>query len=320
MKKNTHIESAKTIIHNEIKSLQRLLNNINTNFIIACDLILASSGKVVTIGLGKSGHIAKKMSSTLSSTGTRSVFIHATEALHGDMGAINKNDVIIFYSNSGETKEILQLLPLVKIIKCKMICVTGNLKSTLAKKSTVALDASVTREACPLNLAPTSSSICALALSDALALTISSCKGFTSKDFAKTHPEGALGKRLLKKISDIMITKNLPIVDQESDFSSLIAKTNKFNLGLVLISNGKNKLMGVISDGDIKRIIQKHEDINAVKIKKVMTKKPIIITKDILTAEALSIFEDNQISALPVINKNMIEGLVTIQMLLKSLD
>ena len=320
MKKNTHIDSAKKIIQSEIKSLQRLVKKIDGTFSRACELVLNSSGKIVTIGLGKSGHIAKKMSATLSSTGTPSIFIHASEALHGDMGAINKNDIIIFYSNSGETKEILQLLPLVKIIKSKIISITGNLKSTLAKKSTVALDASVTREACPLNLAPSSSSMCALAISDAIALTVSSNKGFTSKDFAKTHPEGSLGKRLLKKIENIMIKGKLPIVHENSSFNALIKKTNVYNLGLVLICNDKNKLLGVITDGDIKRIIQNNKDIESIQIKNVMTKKPILISKDILAAEALSIFEDNQINALPVVNKNILEGLVTIQMLIKSLE
>ena len=269
MKKKTNISLATEIIKSEIAALSRTLKKIDSGFDKACELINKNLGKIITIGLGKSGYIAMKTAATLSSTGTPSIFIHATEALHGDMGVINSEDVIIIYSNSGETEEIIKLVPLLKIIKCKIIAITGNKKSQLATYSDIVLDASVTKEACPNNLAPTSSIICALAISDALALTVSSQKKFTIKDFAKTHPEGSLGKRLLKNIKDIMITKNIPILNINATFSELINVTTECNLGIALIVNKAKYLVGVITDGDIKRIMNNHKNDEQIQIEKV---------------------------------------------------
>lgn len=319
MIKKSNIKSAKEIIQSEISALNRTLKRIDINFDKACELINKNSGKIITIGLGKSGYIAMKMSATLSSTGSPSVFIHATEALHGDMGVIQNNDIIIIYSNSGETEEIVKLLPLLKILKCKIIAITGNKKSKLAKHSNLILDASVTKEACPNNLAPSSSIMCALALSDALALTVSLKKNFTMKDFAKTHPEGSLGKRLLKSVDDIMVKKNIPLVNIESSFSELMSATTKCNLGIALIVNKRKILMGVITDGDIKRIVGIHKNIDRIIIKNVMTKKPVKIVSGILAAEALSVLEKNNVSALPVIEKSKIIGIVTMQHIIKSI-
>ena len=320
MRNKSNISLATEIIKTEITALTRTLKRIDSSFDKACELIGKTSGKVVTIGLGKSGYIAMKMSATLSSTGTPSIFIHATEALHGDMGVINSNDVIIFYSNSGDTEEIVKLVPLLKVLKCKIISITGNKKSQLAKYSDSILDASVTKEACPNNLAPTSSVICALAISDALALTVSSKKNFTMKDFAKTHPEGALGRRLLKNVQDIMIKKNIPMLNIDASFSKLINMTTKYNLGIALIINKEKKLLGVITDGDIKRIMNSHKNTEDILIKKVMTRKPLQVSSDILAAEALSILEKNNISVLPVVDKSIIKGVVTIQELIKSIN
>ena len=320
MKKKTNISLATAIIKSEIAALSRTLKKIDSSFDKACDLINKNLGKIITIGLGKSGYIAMKTAATLSSTGTPSIFIHATEALHGDMGVINTKDVIIIYSNSGETEEIIKLVPLLKIIKCKIIAITGNKKSQLAKHSDIVLDASVTKEACPFNLAPTSSIICALAISDALALTVSSQKKFTMKDFAKTHPEGSLGKKLLKDVQDIMIEKNIPILNINASFSELIKSTTKYNLGIALITNKAKNLVGVITDGDIKRIMSAHKNIEEISIKKVMTRKPFKINSDILAVEALSILEKNNISALPVLDKSKITGIVTMQNIIKSIN
>tara|TARA_B100001063_G_scaffold197149_1_gene189319 strand:- start:3556 stop:4518 length:963 start_codon:yes stop_codon:yes gene_type:complete len=320
MKNKSNISLATEIIKSEISALTRTLKRIDSSFDKACELINKSSGKLITIGLGKSGYIAMKTAATLSSTGTPSIFIHATEALHGDMGVISSKDVILVYSNSGETEEIIKLVPLLKILKCKIISITGNKKSQLAKHSDVILDASVTKEACPNNLAPTSSIICALAISDALALTVSSQKKFTMRDFAKTHPEGSLGKRLLKNIKDIMIKKNIPIVNINASFSELIDVTTKKNLGIVLITNKAKNLVGVITDGDIKRIMNNHKNTEQILINKVMTRKPLKISSDILAAEALSILEKNKISALPVIDKSDIKGVITIQDIIKSIN
>ena len=320
MKNKTNINLATEIIKSEITALTRTLKKIDASFDKACDLINNNLGKIITIGLGKSGYIAMKTAATLSSTGTPSIFIHATEALHGDMGVINTKDVIIIYSNSGETEEIIKLVPLLKIIKCKIIAITGNKKSQLAKHSDIVLDASVTKEACPYNLAPTSSIICALAISDALALTVSSQKKFTMKDFAKTHPEGSLGKRLLKNVQDIMIKKDIPILNINASFSELIDTTTKCNLGIALITNKEKSLVGVITDGDIKRIMNTYKNIEQITIKKVMTRKPLKIGSVMLAAEALSILEKNNISALPVIDKSKIKGIVTMQDIIKSIN
>ena len=320
MRNKSNISLATEIIKTEIMALTRTLKRIDSSFDRACELIKKNSGKVVTIGLGKSGYIAMKMAATLSSTGTPSIFIHATEALHGDMGVINSNDVIIFYSNSGDTEEIVKLVPLLKVLKCKIISITGNKKSQLAKYSDLVLDASVTKEACPNNLAPTSSVMCALAISDALALTVSSKKNFTMKDFAKTHPEGSLGKRLLKNVHDIMIKKNIPIINIDASFSELINMTTKYNLGIALIINKEKKLVGVITDGDIKRIMNAHKSVDEILVKNVMTRKPLHVSSDILAAEALSVLEKNNISVLPVIDKSTIKGIITMQDLIKSIN
>ena len=320
MKNKSNISFAKEIIKSEITALTRTLKKIDSSFDKECVLVNKNLGKIITIGLGKSGYIAMKTAATLSSTGTPSIFIHATEALHGDMGVINTKDVIIIYSNSGETEEIIKLVPLLKIIKCKIIAITGNKKSQLARHSDIVLDASVTKEACPNNLAPTSSVVCALAISDALALTVSSQKKFTMKDFAKTHPEGSLGKKLLKDVQDIMIKKNIPILSINASFSELINTTTKYNLGIALIINKAKSLVGVITDGDIKRIMNTNKNIEQISIKKVMTKKPLKINSDILAAEALSILEKNNISALPVLDKSQIKGIVTIQDIIKSIN
>ena len=320
MKNKSNINLATEIIKSEITALTRTLKKIDENFDKACDLINNNLGKIITIGLGKSGYIAMKTAATLSSTGTPSIFIHATEALHGDMGVINTKDVIIIYSNSGETEEIIKLVPLLKIIKCKIIAITGNKKSQLAKHSDIVLDAYVTKEACHYNLAPTSSIICALAISDALALTVSSQKKFTMKDFAKTHPEGSLGKRLLKNVQDIMIKKDIPILNINASFSELIDTTTKCNLGIALITNKEKSLVGVITDGDIKRIMNTYKNIEQITIKKVMTRKPLKIGSVMLAAEALSILEKNNISALPVIDKSKIKGIVTMQDIIKSIN
>jgi arabinose-5-phosphate isomerase len=319
MKNKSNISLASEIIKSEITALSRTLKKIDSSFDKACQIINNNLGKIITIGLGKSGYIAMKTAATLSSTGTPSIFIHATEALHGDMGVINTKDVIIMYSNSGETEEIIKLLPLLKIIKCKIIAITGNDKSQLAKYSDVVLDASVTKEACPNNLAPTSSIICALAISDALALTVSSHKKFTMKDFAKTHPEGSLGKKLLKDVKDIMTKKNIPILNVTSNFSQLINLTTKYNLGIALIIDKTKKLVGVITDGDIKRIMNTHKNNKEILIKEVMTRKPLRISSDVLAVEALSVLEKNNISALPVVDKSTIKGIVTMQDIIKSI-
>ena len=267
MNKKSNKQLAKEILNREIAALKRTTKLLDNKFERACDAIISNKGKVITLGIGKSSFIAMKMAATLSSTGTAALFLHPVDALHGDVGVIKKNDVVIIYSNSGETQEVIKLLPLLKLLKCYIISITGNLSSSLAQYSNISLDASVTREACPHNLAPTSSIICALALSDALALAISLQNNFSIKDFAKTHPGGAIGKRLMVTVSNIMIKKNIPLVTGSSKFSQLLDKTTKSNLGLAIIIDDKKKLIGVISDGDIKRIMKENKNSESIQIK-----------------------------------------------------
>ena len=320
MNKKSNKQLAREIINREITALRRTAELLDNKFDKACKAIMSNKGKVITLGVGKSSFIAMKMAATLSSTGTAALFLHPLDALHGDVGVIKKNDVVIIYSNSGETQEVIKLLPLLKLLKCCIISITGSLSSSLSRYSEISLDASVTREACPNNLAPTSSIICALAISDALALAISSQNNFTIKDFAKTHPGGAIGKRLMVTVSSIMVKKNLPLVTGSSKFSQLLEKTTKSNLGLAIIVDDKKKLIGVISDGDIKRIMKKNKNFESIYIKTVMTKKPLIVSPTMLAAEALSVLEDNSISALPVIDKNKVVGILTLKDIIKSIN
>ncbi len=320
MNKKSNTQLAKDILNREIAALKRTAKLLDSNFERACEAILLNKGKVITLGVGKSSFIAMKMAATLSSTGTAALFLHPLDALHGDVGVIKKNDIVIIYSNSGETQEIIKLLPLLKLLKCCIISITGNLSSSLARYSKISLDASVIREACPHNLAPTSSIICALAISDALALAISSQNNFTIKDFAKTHPEGALGKRLMVTVSNIMIKKNIPLISISSKFSKLLEKTSKYNLGLAIIIDDKKKLIGVISDGDIKRIMKENKSFESIEIKSVMTKTPVIVGPAMLAAEALSVMEDKSINALPVVDKNKVIGILTLKDIIKSIN
>ena len=320
MKRKTNKLLAKEIINREIAALKRTANLIDNDFEKACDILLGNKGKVIVLGLGKSSFIAMKMAATLSSTGTSALFLHPADALHGDVGVIEKNDTVVIFSNSGETEEIIKLLPLLKILKCSLISITGNMKSSLAKYSKISLNSSVLREACPNNLAPTSSIVCALAISDALALAVSSQNNFTVKDFAKTHPEGAIGKRLLITVSKIMDKKNIPLIDQNSSFSSLLNRTIKSNFGLAIIINSRKHIIGVISDGDIKRIMKEKRNVDSIIIKQVMSKKPVVINQDMLAVEALSVLEENNIDAAPVVDSKQVIGILTLKKVIKSIN
>ena len=319
MKIANKISIAKKVILSESTALKNIANKLDSNFDLACNAILACKGKVITIGLGKSGHVAVKSAATLSSTGTPSVFLHAAEALHGDVGLIKKLDLVICYSNSGETKELLLLLPLLKILKVTLITITGNKNSTLAKSSDIILDSSVKSEACPMNLTPTSSVICAIGLSDALAITLLKSRGFTSKDFAKSHPQGELGKRLLKKTEDIMATKHLPYSHTDMKLTKAIDVITKFNYGVIISLTKDKKLLGIFTDGDLRRTLKNNNDISSLQLYKVIIKKPITIPRNLMASEALNIMEHNQITCLPVVNTDKtVAGLLTLNQLLKS--
>ena len=318
MKKINKILVAKKVIKSEGKSLIRVADKINKEFVKACDAILCCKGKVVTIGLGKSGHIAAKAAATLSSTGTPSTFLHAADALHGDMGAITKNDIVIFYSNSGETKELMFILPLLKLLKLPIITITGSRSSTLSKSSDIVIDSGVNVEACPLNLTPTSSVITAIGISDALAITLLECRGFTSKDFAKSHPQGTLGKRLLKKSVDIMFKTKMPVIDEMTKLTKAINVISKYNYGVVIALNKDKKVSGIFTDGDLRRTLKKFGDVRSLILKNVMSKNPITVTTDVLAAEALNNMEEREITCLIVKNKNKtLSGLLTLNQILK---
>ena len=318
MKKIHKVSIAKKVLKAEALALNKLSGRIGSEFEKACNAMLECKGKVITIGLGKSGHVAQKSSATFSSTGTPSTFLHAAEALHGDMGLVTKSDVIIFYSNSGETKELLLLLPIFKLLKVPLISITGDKKSTLGKSSDIVLDSQVRSEACPLGLTPTSSVITAIGISDALAITLLECRSFTSKDFAKSHPHGHLGKRLLRKSEDIMFTKKLPFVTKDITVMKAIDIITKFNYGIVIIIDKKKKLLGVFTDGDLRRVLKKYADIKELSLYKVMTKRPVTISREIMAAEALNIMEENEITSLIVLDGNKTTvGLLTLNELLK---
>ena len=318
MKKNK-IKIAKNIIKLESDSLKNMIKKINTHFEKACDAILSCKGRVVTIGIGKSGHIAAKASATLSSTGTPSMYIHGADCLHGDVGAVKKEDIIIFFSNSGETKELLSIIPLLKVLRIKIISITGNKLSKLARSSDYVLECGVKKEACPLNLTPTSSVITAISMSDALALTLLECRGFTSRDFARSHPNGALGRRLLKTVSDVMFKSKLPTVSDESNLNKTIKIMTKFNHGIAVVLDKNKKVVGIFTDGDLRRTLGKHTDLSNLKIKNVMTKNPLTICDDILAAEALNILETNEITSLLITsNTNQLSGIITLNAILRA--
>ena len=319
MKKvNKRIIAAK-VIKSEITALNSVLKKINKNFELACDVILKCKGKVITIAIGKSSYVAAKSAATFSSTGTPSFFLHAAEALHGDMGVISKDDVILFFSNSGETNELMLILPLIKILKIPIISITGSKKSSLAKASDIVLDSGVSKEACPLNLTPTSSILTTLSLADALAITLLESRGFTSQDFAKSHPQGELGKRLLRSVEKLMYTKNLPILKKNILLNKAINIITKFNLGMAVTINANKKVLGIFTDGDLRRTLERKPDISQLMIFDVMTKKPILITKDMLAAEALNLMEEKEITSLLVVDeKNKLIGILTLNELIKS--
>jgi arabinose-5-phosphate isomerase len=299
-----YILIAQQVIKKEADALLQLSCSIDNNFVKACELILKKKGRVIVLGIGKSGHIANKIASTLASTGTTAFFIHPAEAGHGDLGMIKEDDILLILSNSGETREIIDLLPAIKKISTKIISITKNKNSTLAKNSACHITVSVNDEACPLNLAPTSSTTAALALGDALAITLLQVRGFSSADFALSHPSGSLGKKLLLKVSDIMHTgDDIPYVNPLATIKTAILEMSAKSLGFTAIV-ADQKAIGIFTDGDLRRALDKNIDINTAKIKTIMKKRCITIQKDKLAADALDIMEKKSINGLLVVDSN----------------
>ncbi len=312
---------AKDVLKIEADSILKLIDRIGDNFDKAIELLYSCKGRVIITGMGKSGLIGKKIAATLSSTGTPSYFLHPAESTHGDSGIITRDDVIIAISNSGETQELLNLLPLIKRFGVPMIGMTGNMNSTLAKASDVVLDIAVEREACPLNKAPTASTTATLAMGDALAVCLLEKRGFSEEDFLIFHPSGALGKGFLYHVKDLMLSdpEKLPIVHENDTFTSVIETISKFKLGMAMIVNGSGKLAGVLTDGDIRRTLIKYPDTVSLLIKDVMTVNPKRISGDEYAASALHLMEKYSITALAVVDSSdMPIGVIHIHDILKA--
>ena len=314
------VESAQRTISLENTAVEQLGKQLDSAFPAACRKILDTRGRVVVTGMGKSGHIAGKIAATLASTGTPAFFVHPAEASHGDMGMITPDDCVIALSNSGVTTEILTLLPLIKRLNVPLISVTGEPLSELAKSSDVHLLASVETEACPLDLAPTSSTTVALVLGDALAIAVLEARGFTAEEFAFSHPGGALGKRLLLRVSDVMvIDEGIPLVTPEATVAEALYEITRKGLGMTTVCNPDGKLAGVFTDGDLRRVVEDAGDLQAMRVAQVMTESARTIPPDTLAAEAMSLMERHRISSLVAVDESQeILGVVTLLSLLKA--
>jgi len=313
------LELGRKIISEEIRGLERLRSSLDENFSKAILLILKCEGKVVLTGIGKSGHIARKIASTFSSTGTPSVFLHPAEALHGDLGLIDKKDVVIAISNSGESSEVLAIVPYLKLHGVPLIGITNNPESSLAKHSDIVLTLNIDKEACPLDLAPTTSSTATLVLGDALAMVVMQLKGFTKKDFALRHPAGSLGRKL-RLVKDLYHTgEEMPIVKENTPMKEVIIEMTAKGFGATAVVNEKGRLVGIITDGDLRRFVNRGGSFESTTAKDVMTKSPKTIYPDELALAALKKMEDHNITVLIVVNReNKPIGIIHMHDILKA--
>lgn len=302
------IKKAKQVLQTEAKSILDMANKIGSSFEMLVNIICSSYGRVIVTGIGKSGLVGKKIVATLVSTGTNAIFLHPVEAVHGDLGIVSKNDVVIFISNSGETEELIQLIPVIKEFGCKTAGFVGKTKSSIAKSCDIIIDTRVKKEACPFNMTPTSSTIAQMAMGDALAIVLIHKKKFEQKDFIKSHPGGALGQRLSYKIKKIMFkASNSPIALIGTKMDVGIKTMDEFKLGALIIIDKQNKLKGIITDGDIRHCIANNNmNIDKLSVDMVMTKKPYSLKADSFLYEALNIMEKYQITILPIVDKNKI--------------
>jgi len=288
----------------ELAEAQRLCSRLNDSFVSACEAILACTGKIVVTGIGKSGHIGKKIAATLASTGTPAFFLHPGEASHGDLGMISGGDLIIAISNSGESDEILALLPVLKRRGIPLICMTGNPASTMAKEANVHLCIKVEKEACPLGLAPTSSTTATLVMGDALAVALLEARGFTADDFALSHPGGSLGKRLLLRVGDLMHRGDLlPQVGIDATISQALLEVSRKGLGMTAVVDADGRLAGLFTDGDLRRILDLQVDIHHTPISRVMTVNCVTVGPEMMAAEAVKLMETRKINGLLVVGE-----------------
>lgn len=293
-------------------------NGFKINFVKAVDEIYKCKGKVVISGMGKSGIIAQKIVATFNSTGTNAIFLHSADSIHGDLGVVRDEDVVILISKSGGTVEVMRLIPVLKNLGVKIILITGNMDSQLSEAADIVLNASVREEACPLNLAPTSSSTAALVLGDAIAIALLEKRGFTKEDFAAVHPGGILGRKLLLKIKDIMVKgKEIPVVSMNTSLKDVIYMISSKMLGCAVVKN-KEKIAGIITDGDIRRLLQRDFDMNKITAKDIMSKSPKTISETTLAKNALGLMEKNKVTQLIIVNaKNKLVGIVHIHSLVE---
>ena len=314
------MKRAKEVLRIEADAVSSLIKRVDANFEKAVRLMLACKGKVVVTGMGKPGFISAKISATMSSTGTPSLYLHPADAIHGDLGRVTKDDVVLAISNSGETEEIMRLLPTLRKIGAKLIAMVGNTESSLARYSDVVLNVAVKREACPLNLAPTASTTAMLAFGDALAIALLDRRGFKEEDFAFYHPGGSLGKRLILKVGDIMRRgKANPVVKEDEKVKTVLLKITEARAGSAGVVNKKGVLVGIFTDGDLRRHLGKDAALPLRQVREVMTRNPITISKEMLAADAFRILRERKIDEIPVVdNKRRPIGLVDVQDLLKA--
>ncbi len=297
----------RSVIAIEAQAVARLSDRIDENFARACHIMLACQGRIVVLGMGKSGHIGGKIAATLASTGSPAFFVHPAEASHGDLGMITPKDVVLALSNSGEADEILTILPIIKRLGVPLIGLTGNADSTLARSATVNIDVGVEQEACPLGLSPTASTTAALAMGDALAVSLLDFRGFTVEDFARSHPAGRLGRRLLLLIDDVMHTGNqVPCNAPEDPLHEALVEMTRTSLGMTVVVDASGRVEGIFTDGDLRRVLDRRIDVHTIPVREVMTRDCKTVHPGILAAEALHLMEEHKINALPVVDENHI--------------
>ncbi len=300
------LDLARQVINIEADAVRALTQRIDDHFLQALNLILACKGRVIVSGMGKSGHIARKIAATMSSTGTPAYFIHPGEASHGDLGMVTAQDVVIALSYSGESDELLTIVPAIKRQGARLISLTGNHQSSLALAADAHLDGSVAQEACPMGLAPTASTTAALALGDALAVALLDAKGFVETDFARSHPGGSLGRRLLTHVSDVMHTHaSIPSVPENATLADAVLEISRKGLGMTAIVDGSKHLLGIYTDGDLRRTLEKKVDFNTTPVSDVMSRNPRNIRPDALAVDAVQLMEKYNISQLPVVDADM---------------
>lgn len=311
---------AREVFENEISELKNVCSKLDENFVRAVEFI-SQANKIVFSGVGKSGIIAKKIAATFSSFGISSMFLHPVEALHGDIGAVQQGDVAILLSKSGNTEELIRLVPYLKMRSAYIISITGNLNSYLARHSDAVLNGQVSREACPFNLAPTSSTTAALVIGDALAVVTMKMKNVTLEDFSRLHPLGQIGRSITLKVKDVMHTgDNLPIIKLNSTFKEALIEMSRKPLGCVCICDDDMNLLGIITDGDVRRLLNKYDNLKDIIVSEVMTRQPVVIDEDSLLLSALALMENrqSQINVLPVVKSNKLIGLIRLHDIIKS--